>query len=373
MKIKNKSLILLQVVYIALLFCLFIFKINNIYLLLGLLVTYLYIRNNRVNYSENKDTFIFTIVSLVIAITIYYLIGLIGNYESNYASIFHNYISKLEVVINVLIILISELIRPIIIKKIYKKEKKININIILFVIIYVLIDMKVSVKTQSFSSIKQFYLLLGMVILPSLSKNILLNYLTKNKKNKSSLTYRLIYDLYIYIIPITPVFNLYYESILFIIFPYIYYLFYSMLFIKYSIKESQRRKTVYYKLSNLVYVIIFLIITAVVSGLFKYSMLSIGSESMTGTIDKGDAIILHKVDIKELKKGQIIIYEKEGALFVHRILEIYSDDKGTMFITKGDANKTKDMWVVYEKDIKGVYDFRIKYIGYPSVWLSGLF
>ncbi len=373
MIINNKSLILFQIISIALLFSLFIFRINNIYLLLGLLATYLYIRKNRVSYSETKDTFIFTIVALVIAITIYYLIGLFNSYESNYASIFHKYISKPEVLINVLIIIISELIRPIVIKKIYKKDKKININIILFVVIYVLIDMKVSVRAQTFSSIKQFYLLLGMVILPSLSKNILLNYLTKNKKNKSSITYRSMNDLYVYLLPIIPVFNLYYEAILLVIFPYIHYLFYSLLFVKQGIKESQRRKSVYFRLSSLIYIVLFLIVTAVVSGSFKYGVLAIGSESMTGTIDKGDAIVLHKVDTKKLKQGKIIIFEKEGTVYVHRIVEAYSDDNGTMFITKGDANRTKDMWVVYEKDIKGIYDFRIKYIGYPSVWLREFF
>ena len=104
--------------------------------------------------------------------------------------------------------------------------------------------MKISVKTQSFSSIKQFYILLGMVILPSLSKNILLNYLTKNKKTESSITYRLINDLYIYLLPIIPVMNMYYESIIFIVFPYLYYTVYSMFFVKHSIKESQKIKSI---------------------------------------------------------------------------------------------------------------------------------
>ena len=368
----NRTIMLFQVIAVALLLASFVFKINNIFLLLGLLITYVYIRKYGKFYSENKDTLIFTTVFFISFLAIYYLLGLFGAFENNYASILNKYISKPEVLINVLIIILSELIRPIVIKKIYKKEK-ININIILFIIIYILIDMKISVKTQSFSSIKQFYILLGMVILPSLSKNILLNYLTKNKKNKSSITYRLMNDLYIYLLPIVPVMNLYYEAILLVIFPYIYYLFYSMLFVKQGIKESQRRKSLYFRLSSLIYIVLFLIVTAVISGSFNYRVLAIGSESMTGTIDKGDAIVLHKVDTKKLKQGQIIIFEKEGTVYVHRIVEAYSDDNGTMFITKGDANRTKDMWVVYEKDIKGIYDFKIKYIGYPSVWLRGFF
>ena len=368
----NRTIMLFQVIAVALFFASFVFKINNIFLLLGLLITYVYIRKYRKFYNENKDTLIFTIVFFISFLAIYYLLGLFGAFENNYASILNNYIEKSEILIVILIIIISELIRPIVLNKIYKKEK-ITINIILFIIIYILIDMKISVRTQSFSSIKQFYILLGMVILPSLSKNILLNYLTKNKKTKTSIIYRLINDLYIYLLPITPVMNIYYESIIFIVFPYLYYIVYSMFFVKHSIKESQKIKSISNRVLNLVYILIFLLITAVVSGCFKYFMLSIGSESMKGTIDKGDAIVLHKIDSKKLEKGQIIAFEKDGSIFVHRIVEKFSDDHGTMFITKGDANRTKDMWVVYETDIKGVYDFKIKYIGYPSVWLSEIF
>ena len=370
---RDKSILLFQIIAIALLFVLFIFRINNIFLLLGLISTYIFIREYRKINKESKDTIVFTIVFLTISITLYYLLGLINSYESNYASIFYNYMKKSEIIINILIVLISELIRPIVINKIKTKDKIINLNIILLVIAYVLIDIKISARVQTFDSVKQLYLFTGMVILPSVSKNILLNYLTKIKKTKSSIAYRLLNDLYIFIIPILPVFNIYYESILFIVFPYIYYIVYSMLFIKYSIKESRKIKSISNRISNLVFLIIFLVISIVVSGSFKYFVLSIGSESMTGTIDKGDAIVLHKVDPKDLKVGQIIAFEKDNAIFVHRIVELYSDDKGIMIITKGDANKTKDIWVVYEKDIKGVYDFRIKYIGYPSVWLSERF
>ena len=373
MKIKNKSLVLYQIVAIALLFTSFIVKINNIWLLIGLLATYIYVRKYNKYNKENNNTIIFTTILLIIYISFYYLLGLISSYETNYAYILYKYINKIDVIKIILIVVISELIRSAIINKIYIKDKKLNINIILFVIIYVLIDMNISIRVQAFNSIKQFYLLLGMVIMPSISKNILLNFLTKNKKSKSSIIYRLINDLYIFLLPITPVINLYYESIILVVFPYLYYLIYCSFFVKLTIKESMKNKSIKNRLANVIYVAILLVIIAVVSGTFKCSILSIASESMTGTIDKGDVIVLHKVNKKELEEGKIIIFEKNGSLFVHRIIEMYTDDKGSMFITKGDANETKDMWVVYEDDIKGVYDFRIKYIGYPSVWLRELF
>ena len=370
---RNKAIILFQVIAIALLFALYFFKINNIFLLIGLLFTYIFIRKYRKRKIESKDTLIFTIVFLVISLTFYYLIGLFNSYESNYASIFYNYVKKIDILISILIVIISELIRPIVLNKIKNSDNKYNISVNLLIIIYLLIDIKISARAQSFDSVKQFYLLVGMVILPSISKNVLLNYLTNNGKNKSCIAYRIIYDLYIFIIPILPVFNIYYESILFIILPYLYYVVYSMLFVKYGIRDSLKNKSIGNRVSNIVLLIIFIMITSIVSGVFNFFVLSIGSESMAGTIDKGDAIIFYKVNPKELKKDQIIAFEKDNAVFVHRIVELYRDDNGVMIITKGDANRTKDMWVVYEQDIKGLYAFKIKYIGYPSVWLSELF
>ena len=126
----------------------FIFKINNIFLLLGLISTYIFIRKYRKINKESKDTIVFTIVFLTISITLYYLLDLLLVMKVITASIFYNYMKKSEIIINILIVLISELIRPIVINKIKTKNKIINLNIILLVIAYVLIDIKISARAQ---------------------------------------------------------------------------------------------------------------------------------------------------------------------------------------------------------------------------------
>ena len=117
MKRRNRIILLFQILVIALLFTLYNFKLDNIFLLLGLIIIYTCIRKNNKQEKESKDTIIFTVVFLIISITLYSLLGIISKYESNYATIFNNYIKKSEIVITVLIVLISELIKPIVLKK----------------------------------------------------------------------------------------------------------------------------------------------------------------------------------------------------------------------------------------------------------------
>ena len=93
---------------------------------------------------------------------------------------------------------------------------------------------------------------------------------------------------------------------------------------------------------------------------------------MTGTINKGDAIIYKKYKNQKLSKGDIIVFKKNGTLIIHRIIKINYGEFENTYITKGDYNKEKDDWVVYEEDIKGVKELTIKYIGIPSVLLSEL-
>ena len=58
---------------------------------------------------------------------------------------------------------------------------------------------------------------------------------------------------------------------------------------------------------------------------------------------------------------------------IHRIVETANDEYGNkLFVTKGDHNNAKDLDKVGFDQINGKVSFVIPYIGYPSVWLSGM-
>jgi hypothetical protein len=84
---------------------------------------------------------------------------------------------------------------------------------------------------------------------------------------------------------------------------------------------------------------------------------------MSPTLNKRDLIII-KLFPKEIKLGMIVAYDvdedfaQDGALTIHRVIKI----EGSKIITKGDSDVV-DKWDVFFSDIKGIYIFKIPFIG----------
>ena len=57
------------------------------------------------------------------------------------------------------------------------------------------------------------------------------------------------------------------------------------------------------------------------------------------------------------------------AFVTHRVEDIV-DNK---YVTKGDANKDIDVGFILENDILGIVEFKISYIGYPTLWIRDVF
>ena len=72
------------------------------------------------------------------------------------------------------------------------------------------------------------------------------------------------------------------------------------------------------------------------SSIFGYSTFEVQTGSMRDEIDVGDWIIVKYSS--DIKLNDIITYEKEDSFITHRVIEEYSDT----YVTKGDANNTKD-------------------------------
>jgi len=72
------------------------------------------------------------------------------------------------------------------------------------------------------------------------------------------------------------------------------------------------------------------------SSFFGYSTFEVQTGSMADTINPGDWIIVKSTE--NIKLDDIITYSQKGEFITHRVVETYKDT----FITKGDANNSKD-------------------------------
>ncbi len=76
--------------------------------------------------------------------------------------------------------------------------------------------------------------------------------------------------------------------------------------------------------------------------------------SMRPLFDKGaNGIRIVPASEEEIRVGDIITFEREGLLIVHRVIEMGEDEWGKYFITKGDNNDVGDGKIRF-KDIKYV-------------------
>lgn len=82
---------------------------------------------------------------------------------------------------------------------------------------------------------------------------------------------------------------------------------------------------------------------------------------MKPAINMGDMVITGPRQ-RHIEPGEIVTYERGEELVTHRVLSV----DGDALVTKGDAVEDPDPWSVNLSDVRGVYLFKIPYIGYVS-------
>lgn len=201
------------------------------------------------------------------------------------------------------------------------------------------------------------------IIIPIIAQNILFTYLSLNSDYNIPIIIRLFNEVPKIILPIIPYSNWFIEGSFAIIkILIIYYLFGYFIFSKKNIHHFTNLTMILYSLS----IIISILLVLFMLGLFRYQPIAILSNSMNPTFRRGDVVIYKREE--NILPGNIIVFEYESKIIVHRVVSINEN-----YITKGDANNTIDYIKIKKEDIKGVYQFHIKYLGYPSIWLNEFF
>ena len=222
------------------------------------------------------------------------------------------------------------------------------------------------------TSFNRFMDFVSLTLFPALIANLLYQYISKRYGIYPNVIYRLLTTLCVYLIPVTPAIpdSLFAFAKLFI--PIVIYLFIDALY------EKKRRYALVKKskLAPVITAVAVIILTGfvmLISNQFKYGALVIATESMTGELNKGDVSIFESYDGQPIEKGQVIVFEQDGSMIVHRVVDIQRINGQNQYYTKGDANEANDAGFVTKSQIRGLVNFKVPYLGYPTLWLRSLF
>lgn len=323
---------------------------------------------------NKKQVTILMIIFALIYVGIFYLLGLYFGFTKS--KVILSFWSITRFIIPLTIIIVSaEIIRKVLLQQkttIRIKKKQINISPILTYIAMVLIDLVIYTGVYDLTNLDDFLTAVGFVLFASLSSNLLYNYISVRYDNKGIIIYRLITTLFVYIIPVSPDVYIFFRSFLRMLYCYIIYIILEKQLSKndFAVSYSEKKRNF---IGNIILFTTMTLLIMLISCQFHFGILVIGSRSMTGTINKGDAIIFEKYDNQKIQKGQVIIFDYNGIQTVHRVINIVEVNNQVRYYTKGDANRDKDKGYITEDEIYGLVKLKIKYIGYPTLWVKNLF
>lgn len=204
------------------------------------------------------------------------------------------------------------------------------------------------------------------IILSSITSNMLYTYLTYDKSYKLSLLFRYLTELMLFIIPIFPQVSTIWRIIFTMLLPIL------VLDQLYRYSPYQRRhfdkgfRLLFYPV-----MVVFIFVFVLVTGISRYQMIAVASNSMKPVFRRGDTIVFDKKD-KNIEVNDIIVFKRNNQIVIHRVSKIIKQGNKLYYETKGDNNSLPDHAYVSEKDVIGTVTGHVSYLGYPSIWIKEL-
>lgn len=304
------------------------------------------------------DVLIYSILFFVLSYILSIPFGYVRSiYVLNIVGIFKNVVPILFLIVS------SEVFRSLILSK----NNKVHMILITLIMTFIDIVFNIGLLKINYESIVMF---ICAFVIPSLSKNIFLTYLSYNVGFSSPIVYRLIFEVSDYLMPIFPGFTEYLQCIIDTLIPLIILIRIRFLLTceEYVFKNNILINSFVFMIGLIMFIIVILF-----SGVFKYFVIAVNSDSMKNTFNKGDIIIVEKInDFSKVEVGDVLVFDYDNAYVSHRVFNIIKSGNDYYFETKGDNNSDKDNFIVGVNKVKGKVLYNVPYLGWPSVFFNDL-
>ena len=328
------------------------------------LVVFFTVKKRRIPSINKYQVLLIVGVCGMLYIMLYYLLGLhFGMGRRSQSMSWGSFLSGVLPII--LSIIASEIIRVVLL------SQKIRFASVMSYIICVATDLLMAGGLIGVKGFNDFMDLVGLAGLSAVTSHILYHYLAKRYGVLPGLLLRLMLALYSIIIPVVPLVPDALKAMGGLLFPLFVYLFVDMLYEKKKITHKKPGALSY--ICGGVVVVLMISIVMIVSCQFRIGALVIGSGSMTGELNVGDAAVYERYDGQVINEGDVIVFRSGNTRVIHRVVDINSVNGELRYVTRGDANEDNDIGYRTHADIIGVVHFKVAYIGYPSIWIRDIF
>ena len=314
-----------------------------------------------------KEIVSYILIASFSFIIIYMIYGLFVTFGKNpYSTTLKGYLINLW--ISYSIIVAKEYIRYLLINNVYDKDK--TFIAILISSVYVVLDLGINrfISSEHISTL-MIIKLISQVLLPSIAKNTLFSYIAMYSDFYPAIIYEFITNTYMWISPILPNSPWIITVVIEAIIPIIVYSYIRYTKIRSDLFKSRQRLINSDPRGLIPIVGVVVLATWFALGIFPVLPVAIASASMEPEIYIGDVAIIKKATPNDIEVGDVIQYQMEGYTVVHRVIQKKQSGGNVTFITKGDNNNSPDFNPVREEQLIGKVIYKIKYIGYPAIWL----
>lgn len=314
-----------------------------------------------------KEIIQYSLIAVLTYVIVYLISGLFISFGKNpYFTTFKGFI--LNIWMFGTVIFAKEYIRYRLINNTFDKYK-VKIAVLIS-IVYILIEIRISkyIGLFNFSMvfiIKEF----AQKLMPLIAKNILYSYISINTTCAPAICYGFLTSLFFWISPILPNSPWVMVAIIDTVIPVILWL-----YIRY---EKNKRNALKSKQDvestdprNIIPLVILIVLAIWFAiGIFPIKPVAIATGSMEKELMVGDIAIIKKCKANDIIEGDVIEYQMEGYTVIHRVVSKKQTNGEYSFITKGDNNAKEDVKPVTEDQLIGKAIFKVKYLGYPAIWL----
>ena len=374
MKDRKKIYLISSAIFAALLIALFAPNgsgriIAAILLLPAAIISALLIKKRVALSINSKQVLLLIGVMGLLYFTLYYLSALhFGFTKTGYglkSSIFFRLILPIAV-----IIVSSEIIRYVLCAQ---RDK---IATLFAYAICLLSDILICSNIAGITTFSIFMDVIGLTLFPGLLYNLLYNYLSLRYGYMPNIVYRALTVWIFYFIPHGSAISDSLIAFINMLLPIAIYLFIDSLYEKkrkYALQNTSRIGRVTSSVLTVIVVLIMIGSVMLISNQFYYGSLVIATDSMTGELNTGDVAIFERYDGQLISEGQVIVFEKNGSMIVHRVADIQIINGTTRYYTKGDANEDLDTGFITDANIVGLVNHKLPFVGFPTLWIRSLF